>query len=70
LEDRFQAAVLLLEPADREVIQLRHFEQLSTQEVAEMLQLSFAAAGMRYLRAIRRLRVFLAETPSQAGAGP
>jgi RNA polymerase sigma-70 factor (ECF subfamily) len=42
----------------REVL-LRHFEHLSTAEAADTLGLSKAAAGMRYLRAMRRLRVLL-----------
>jgi RNA polymerase sigma-70 factor (ECF subfamily) len=41
---------------DCEIIMMRHYEQLSNQEIAEILGLSEPAAGMRYLRAIRRLR--------------
>ncbi|HEX5443764.1 MAG TPA: sigma factor-like helix-turn-helix DNA-binding protein, partial [Pirellulales bacterium] len=44
---------------------LRHFEQLSNQETAQALGLSEPAAGMRYLRAVRRLRALLNETSSQ-----
>lgn len=55
----FQAAVDRLDPTDREVILLRHFEQLSNQEVARALALSEPAAGMRYLRALRKLRALL-----------
>jgi RNA polymerase sigma-70 factor (ECF subfamily) len=43
---------------------MRHFEQLSNGEVAQTLKLSDAAAGMRYLRAMRRLRDLLQEPPS------
>jgi RNA polymerase sigma-70 factor, ECF subfamily len=67
LERRFQAAIEELEENDREVILLRHFEQLSNQETAQALGLSEPAAGMRYLRAIRRLRAMLQEPPSQPG---
>jgi RNA polymerase sigma-70 factor (ECF subfamily) len=67
LEARFQAALERLEPDDRELLVLRYFEQLSNQEVARALGLSEAAAGMRHLRAVRRLRAVLGETPSQAG---
>jgi RNA polymerase sigma-70 factor (ECF subfamily) len=35
---------------------MRHYEHLTNQETAIALQLSEPAAGMRYLRAIRRLR--------------
>jgi RNA polymerase sigma-70 factor (ECF subfamily) len=67
LELRFQAALATLDEADREVILMRHFERLSNQEVAAALELSEAAAGMRYLRAMRRLRVVLGdESKSEA----
>jgi RNA polymerase sigma-70 factor, ECF subfamily len=67
LERRFQDALQQLDEGDREVILLRHFEHLSNSEVARVLGLSEAAAGMRYLRAIRRVRLSLAEPPSQRG---
>src|SRR5262245_23434471 len=56
LQRRFQAAVEQLDEQDREVILMRHFEYLSNSDVAAALGLSEAAAGMRYLRAMRRLR--------------
>lgn len=59
LERRFAAAVEQLEEADRQIVLLRHFEHLSTAEAAEALGLSKPAAGMRYLRAMRRLRGLL-----------
>ncbi len=54
---------------DCEIIILRHYEQLSNREVAEVLGLSEPAASMRYLRAVRRLRALLLE-PSRAGPAP
>ena len=68
LERRFAAAVEGLDEADREIVLLRHFEHLSTAEAAEVLGLSKPAAGMRYLRAMRRLRVLLDGGPP-AGHG-
>lgn len=59
LEQRFWSALDLLEDQDREVILMRHAEHLGNGEVAQALDLSPAAAGMRYLRAIRRLRAAL-----------
>lgn len=59
LERRFAAAVELLDEGDREIVLLRHFEHLSTAEAAEALGLTKPAAGMRYLRAMRRLRLLL-----------
>ncbi len=68
LQERFRAAIDQLDEPDREVILLRHFEELSNQEVAQTLELSEPAAGMRYLRAIRRLRVILDQPASESGA--
>jgi len=59
LERRFAAAVERLDEADRKIVLLRHFEHLSTADAAAALGLSKPAAGMRYLRAMRRLRVLL-----------
>ena len=67
LQCRFQSVLLRLDDGDREIILLRHFEQLSNGEAAQALGLSEAAAGMRHLRALRRLRALLGETPSQCG---
>jgi RNA polymerase sigma-70 factor (ECF subfamily) len=56
---KLQTALTQLEDADREIILMRHGEQLSNKEVASLLDLTEAAASMRYLRAIRRLREVL-----------
>jgi RNA polymerase sigma-70 factor (ECF subfamily) len=58
-----QEALNSMDPLDREVLALKHFEQLSTSEMAEVLGLSKAGAGSRYLRAIKRLREILARIP-------
>lgn len=67
LERRFFAALDQLEEHDREVLLMRHFEQLSNQDVAAALGLTEPAAGMRYLRAMRRLRTLLAEPTGAEG---
>ena len=54
-----EEAIERLPEADREVIWMRHYEHLSNLEIAEALQLNAAAASMRYLRAVRRLRELL-----------
>jgi RNA polymerase sigma-70 factor (ECF subfamily) len=59
LQERFLAAIGQMEDGDREIIMMRHFEHLGNSEVAAALGLSPPAAGMRYLRAIRRLRELL-----------
>jgi RNA polymerase sigma-70 factor, ECF subfamily len=58
-----QEALNSMDPIDREVLALKHFEQLSTAEIAEVLGLSKAGAGSRYLRAIKRLREVLSQIP-------
>ena len=59
MEERFVLALDQLEENEREIVIMRHFEHLGNGEVAEALGLSAPAAGMRYLRAIRRLRELL-----------
>ncbi|HEY0982185.1 sigma-70 family RNA polymerase sigma factor [Schlesneria sp.] len=65
LESRFLIALDQLDDEDREIVVMRHFEQLGNSEVAEALGLSAAAAGMRHLRALRKLRAILGDRPSQ-----
>lgn len=67
LERRFREALTQLDESDREILLMRHFEQFSNGEAARHLGLSEAAAGMRHLRALRRLRTILGETPSLRG---
>ena len=68
LEARFLTALEQLDEEDRDILLMRHFEQLGNSEVAEALGLSTAAAGMRHLRALRKLRAILGERPSQSGS--
>jgi RNA polymerase sigma-70 factor, ECF subfamily len=60
---RVQEALNSMDPIDREVLALKHFEQLSTSEIANVLGMSKAGAGSRYLRAIKRLRTILEQLP-------
>ncbi len=66
LQRRFQAALGTMEEHDREIVLMRHFEQLSNQDVAQTLGLTEPAASMRYLRAIRKLRKLLAEPTDES----
>lgn len=59
---KVEAAISRLDDQDCEVVVMRHYEQLSNQEVAVALGLTEPASSMRYLRAIRRLRQLLDET--------
>ncbi len=63
LERNFQRALAALADDDREIILMRHYEGLSNQDVAESLGLTEAAASMRYIRALRRLRQSLVNEP-------
>ena len=45
-----------LEPLDREILALRHFEGLSNEDAALELGIEPAAASKRYVRALQRLR--------------
>jgi RNA polymerase sigma-70 factor (ECF subfamily) len=60
--ERFHAAVETLGDADREIIFMRHSEQLTNSEAAELLGLSQPAAAMRYLRALRQLKTILGDS--------
>ena len=61
-----QEALNNMDPIDREVLALKHFEQLSTSEIADVLGMSKAGAGSRYLRAIKRLKEILSQIPGFA----
>jgi RNA polymerase sigma-70 factor, ECF subfamily len=60
---RLQEALNTLEPLDREVLALRHFEELSNTETARVLGLSKSAASNRYVRALVRLKAVLDQMP-------
>jgi RNA polymerase sigma-70 factor, ECF subfamily len=60
---RLQEALNSMDPLDREVLALRHFEQLSPMETAQVLGIKEKAAGMRYVRALRRLKDILTALP-------
>ncbi len=63
LRERVRQALSRLAPPDREVLVLRHLEQLSTREVAAVLGLTEAAAKSRHIRALERLHRLLGGGP-------
>jgi RNA polymerase sigma-70 factor (ECF subfamily) len=65
LQARFAQALETLDEDDREIVHLRHGEQLGNREAAAVLGLSDAAAAMRWLRALRRLRGVLEAQDSE-----
>jgi RNA polymerase sigma-70 factor (ECF subfamily) len=67
LKVRVQEALNTMGELDREVIALRHFEQLSNAEAAQVLGIKETAAANRYVRALERLRGVLSGRPGGAG---
>jgi RNA polymerase sigma-70 factor (ECF subfamily) len=60
---QLQDALNGMDPIDREVVVLRHFEELNNVETAAALGIETSAASKRYLRAIRRLKAILDQVP-------
>ena len=60
---RVQEALNTLDPVDREVLSLRHFEELTAAESAQVLGIEESAAAKRYFRALKRLKEALAAMP-------
>jgi RNA polymerase sigma-70 factor (ECF subfamily) len=60
---RVQEALNSLDPIDREMLALRHFEQLGRAEAAQVLGISEEAGAKRYFRALKRLKDALAMLP-------
>ena len=67
LQARLQEALAAMDPVDREVLALRHFEQLSNSETAQVLGLRESAASQRYARALLRLKDILTSLPGSQG---
>ena len=53
---RVQETLNQMDEIDREVLVLRHFEDLTNSETAHVLSLSKTAASNRYIRALRRMK--------------
>jgi RNA polymerase sigma-70 factor (ECF subfamily) len=60
---QLQAALNGMDEMDREIIALRHFEELSNAEAAQVLGLEPSAASKRYIRALKRLQEILKSIP-------
>lgn len=58
-----QSALNQMDAIDREIIALKHYEQLSINEIGHVLGMSKSGAGSRYIRAIKRLRDLLSDYP-------
>ena len=58
-----QEAINALDPLDREVVALRHFEHLNRAETAAVLGITEEAGAKRYIRALKKLKTILAAMP-------
>jgi RNA polymerase sigma-70 factor (ECF subfamily) len=67
LRQRVQAALDRLSPRDRELLIMRHLEEMSTAEIAAILGVSVGAVRVRLLRALTRLRAMLDDEGSGEG---
>jgi len=67
--EQLQRTIARMDPIDQEVLALRHFEELTNGEVAEVLGIQQKAASLRYARALRRLKEALAQVPGLRGGG-
>jgi RNA polymerase sigma-70 factor, ECF subfamily len=67
IQIKIQDALNAMDPIDREILALRHFEELNNSETAAVLGLHKAAASNRYVRALRRLKEVLAPTLGLGG---
>jgi RNA polymerase sigma-70 factor, ECF subfamily len=63
IKTRLADALAKLDATDREVLTLRHFEQLTNAEAAQVVGIQERAAAKRYLRALERLKTILSELP-------
>lgn len=63
MQVRLQDVLNSMDPIDREVLTLRHFEELGNSETAQVLGITKSAASSRYIRAVMRLKKELASIP-------
>jgi RNA polymerase sigma-70 factor (ECF subfamily) len=64
---RLQEALEAMDPLDREILVLRHIEELTNGEAAATLGLQESATSKRYTRALRRLKDILRAMPGGSG---
>jgi RNA polymerase sigma-70 factor (ECF subfamily) len=62
---RVQSALLHLPPRDREILILRHLEQLSIAEISAVLEITEGAVKLRQLRALERFRDLLSHEEAE-----
>ncbi len=67
LSDQLEQVIAQMDPIDREILALRHFEELTNSEVAQTLGIQVKAASIRYVRALKRLQQILSQLPGFRG---
>jgi len=63
MSEQMEEAIESMDAIDREILALRHFEELTNSEVAEVLGIEQKAASIRYIRALGRLKQILVRMP-------
>jgi RNA polymerase sigma-70 factor (ECF subfamily) len=66
---RLQEALNRMDPLDREILVLRHYEQMTNRDAALALGLDKSAASKRYTRALEQLKEILADVPGESREG-
>lgn len=64
---QLDTAIQSLSELDREILALRHFEELTNHEAALVLDLTEQAASARYVRALQRLKRVMETLPTLGG---
>lgn len=67
-QERISLAISTLPLTDQRVLRLRVVEQLSSNQIAEVLAMTASAVSKRYLRALCKLRVILGEESQETGS--
>jgi RNA polymerase sigma-70 factor (ECF subfamily) len=70
LRRRIGTAMSRLSPLERAAFVLRHFEELSTREIGEALELETGAVKQGVFRAVRKMREALAPVADFSTAEP
>ena len=66
---RLQEALNCMDPLDREILVLRHYEQMTNGDAAAALGLEVSATSKPYTRALVRLKEILAALPGESREG-
>ena len=67
MKSQIASALECMDPTLREVIALRHFEDLSNAEAAQVLALDESTTSKRYIRGLKRLREILGRISGLSG---